>query len=95
MYMLDSDQETSYNLSKNLVLLPRILKLIGRYGRWFNPPAYVIIIIMIVMKKQCLLFICQFVAEEGEAVCSEAVSVKWILLHKYIKCELKIYKMLI
>ena len=27
MYMLDSDQE-SYNLSKNLLLLPRILKLI-------------------------------------------------------------------
>jgi hypothetical protein len=26
--MLDSDQELSYNLSKNLVLLPRILKLI-------------------------------------------------------------------
>ena len=28
MYMLDSDQEQSYNLSKNLLLLPRILKLI-------------------------------------------------------------------
>ena len=28
MYMLDSDQEPSYNLSKNLLLLPRILKLI-------------------------------------------------------------------
>ena len=26
--MLDSDQESSYNLSKNLLLLPRILKLI-------------------------------------------------------------------
>ena len=26
--MLDSDQEPSYNLSKNLLLLPRILKLI-------------------------------------------------------------------
>ena len=26
MYMLDSDQEPSYNLSKNLLLLPRILK---------------------------------------------------------------------
>ena len=25
--MLDSDQEPSYNLSKNLLLLPRILKL--------------------------------------------------------------------
>ena len=28
MYMLDSYQEPSYNLSKNLLLLPRILKLI-------------------------------------------------------------------
>ena len=28
MYMLDSDQEPSYNLSKNILLLPRILKLI-------------------------------------------------------------------
>ena len=28
IYMLDSDQELSYNLSKNLLLLPRILKLI-------------------------------------------------------------------
>ena len=28
LYMLDSDQEPSYNLSKNLLLLPRILKLI-------------------------------------------------------------------
>ena len=28
MYMLDSDQEPSYNLSKHLLLLPRILKLI-------------------------------------------------------------------
>ena len=28
MYMLDSDQEPSYNLSKNLLLLPRIMKLI-------------------------------------------------------------------
>ena len=28
MYILDSDQEPSYNLSKNLLLLPRILKLI-------------------------------------------------------------------
>ena len=28
MYMHDSDQEPSYNLSKNLSLLPRILKLI-------------------------------------------------------------------
>ena len=28
MYMLDSDQEPSYNLSKNLLLLPNILKLI-------------------------------------------------------------------
>ena len=28
MYMLDSDQEPSYILSKNLLLLPRILKLI-------------------------------------------------------------------
>ena len=28
MYMLDSDQELSYNLSKNLLLLPRILKFI-------------------------------------------------------------------
>ena len=28
MYMLASDQEPSYNLSKNLLLLPRILKLI-------------------------------------------------------------------
>jgi len=28
MYMLDTDQESSYNLSKNLLLLPRILKLI-------------------------------------------------------------------
>ena len=28
MYMLDSDQELSYNLSKNLLLLLRILKLI-------------------------------------------------------------------
>ena len=28
MYMLDSDQEPSYNLLKNLSLLPRILKLI-------------------------------------------------------------------
>ena len=28
MYMLDSDQEPSYNLSNNLLLLPRILKLI-------------------------------------------------------------------
>ena len=28
MYMLYSDQELSYNLSKNLLLLPRILKLI-------------------------------------------------------------------
>ena len=27
IYMLDSDQEPSYNLSKNLLLLPRILKL--------------------------------------------------------------------
>ena len=27
MYMLDSGQEPSYNLSKNLLLLPRILKL--------------------------------------------------------------------
>ena len=26
--MLDSDQEPSYNLSKNLLLLPKILKLI-------------------------------------------------------------------
>ena len=26
--MLDSDQDPSYNLSKNLLLLPRILKLI-------------------------------------------------------------------
>ena len=26
--MLDSDQEPSYNVSKNLLLLPRILKLI-------------------------------------------------------------------
>ena len=28
IYMLDSDQESSYNLSKNLLLLPMILKLI-------------------------------------------------------------------
>ena len=28
MYMLDSDREPSYNLSKNHLLLPRILKLI-------------------------------------------------------------------
>ena len=28
MYILDSDQEPSYNLLKNLLLLPRILKLI-------------------------------------------------------------------
>ena len=28
MYMLDSDQEPSYNLSNNLLLLHRILKLI-------------------------------------------------------------------
>ena len=28
MYMLDSDQEPSYNLTKNLLLLSRILKLI-------------------------------------------------------------------
>ena len=28
MYMLDSDQEPSYNFSNNLLLLPRILKLI-------------------------------------------------------------------
>ena len=28
MFMLDSDQEPSKKLSKNLVLLPRILKLI-------------------------------------------------------------------
>ena len=28
MYMLDSDQEPLYNLSKNILLLPRILKLI-------------------------------------------------------------------
>ena len=28
VYMLDSDQEQSYHLSKNLLLLPRILKLI-------------------------------------------------------------------
>ena len=28
MYILHSDQESSYNLSKNLLLLPRILKLI-------------------------------------------------------------------
>ena len=28
MYMLDSDQEPSYNYSKNHLLLPRILKLI-------------------------------------------------------------------
>ena len=28
MYMLDSDQEPSYNLSKNLLLLSKILKLI-------------------------------------------------------------------
>ena len=28
MYMLDSDQEPSYDLSKNLLLLQRILKLI-------------------------------------------------------------------
>ena len=28
MCMIDSDQEPSYNLSKNLLLLPRILKLI-------------------------------------------------------------------
>ena len=28
MFMLDSDQEPSYNLSKNLLILPRILKLI-------------------------------------------------------------------
>ena len=28
MYMLDSDQEPSYYSSKNLLLLPRILKLI-------------------------------------------------------------------
>ena len=27
IYMLDSDHEPSYNLSKNLLLLPRILKL--------------------------------------------------------------------
>ena len=29
IYMLDSDQEPSYNLSKNLLLLPRILKITG------------------------------------------------------------------
>ena len=28
MNVLDSDQESSYNLSKNLLLLPRILKYI-------------------------------------------------------------------
>ena len=28
VHMLDSDQEPSYNLSKNRLLLPRILKLI-------------------------------------------------------------------
>ena len=28
MYILDPDQEQSYNLSKNILLLPRILKLI-------------------------------------------------------------------
>ena len=28
MYMLDSDQEPSYSLSENLLLLPRMLKLI-------------------------------------------------------------------
>ena len=31
MYMLDSDQELSYKLSKNLLLLPRILKLIEEF----------------------------------------------------------------
>ena len=37
MYMLDSDQEPSYNLSKNLLLLPRILKLIEDM---VDPPSY-------------------------------------------------------
>ena len=31
MYMLDSDQEPSYNLSKDT-------EVDGRYGKWFNPP---------------------------------------------------------
>ena len=52
MYMLDSDQEPSYNLSKNLSLLPRILKLIeymvddstplfrAIFGSWLKYPIF-------------------------------------------------------
>ena len=38
MYMLDSDKEPSYNLSKNLCLLPRILKLIEDMVDDSTPP---------------------------------------------------------
>ena len=41
MYMLDSDQEPSYNLSKNLVLLSRILMLIeGMVDESTSPFSY-------------------------------------------------------
>ena len=41
MYMLDSNQEPSYNLSKNLLLLSRILKLIEDMVEMIQPPCTV------------------------------------------------------
>ena len=38
--MLDSDQEPSYNLSKNLLLLPRILKLMKDMVNDLTPLMY-------------------------------------------------------
>ena len=41
MHMLDSDQEPSYNLSKNLLSLPRILKLIEDMGDDSTPLIFI------------------------------------------------------
>ena len=38
MYMLDSDQEPSYHLLKNLLLLPRILKMVEDMVDDSTPP---------------------------------------------------------
>ena len=38
MYMLDSDQEPSYNLRKKTFITAKDPEVDRRYGRWLNPP---------------------------------------------------------
>ena len=49
LYILDSEQEPSYNLLKNLLLLPSILKLIEDMVDDSTPP-----VIGVKIKKICL-----------------------------------------